>query len=118
MHAIFINDSTGPGGYHHIGSYHYSDQPSSRESRSHYPGPSTGYEKAFVGSSRRASEPYSVHKHGLRERDDYLQDSGGYTMDSAESDYYDREMQVRHVKCSHTIVLFLMVYVGVGCVQE
>ena len=83
-----------PGGYHHIpSSYHYSDQPSSRDPRSLYPGPSPGYEKTFVGS-RRISEPYSVHKHKLRERDDYLQDSGGYTMDSAESDYYEREMQV------------------------
>ena len=84
-----------PGGYHHIASsYRYSDQPSSsRDPRSHYPGPSPGYEKTFVGS-RRMSEPYGVHNHELRERDDYLQDSGGYTMDSAESDYYEREMQV------------------------
>ena len=83
----------GPGGYHHLDPYHYSDQP--REPRGHYPGPSSGYEKTFAVGNRRSSEPYDVHKRELREREDYLQDSGGYTMDSAESDYqYERDMQV------------------------
>lgn len=78
-----------------MSSYHYSSQP--REPRGHYPGPSSGYEKTFTVGNRRVAEPYSVHKHERRDREDYLQDSGGYTMDSTESDYYEQDMQVRAV---------------------
>ena len=88
--CFFLQTADRSGGYHHH--YHYSDQP-----RGHYPGPSSGYEKTFVGN-RRVSEPYGViHQPGrLRaEREEYLQDSEGYPMDSAESDHYshyEREM--------------------------
>lgn len=75
-----------------MNSYHYSDQV--RQPHGHYPGPRSGYENTFDVGNRRVSEPYGILTHKLREREDYLQDSGGYTMESAESDYYERDMQV------------------------